>query len=305
MSVGMHFGDYVSALRPWSFATSLVPVTLGTALAYRATSLFSAPLFILTSLSVLSVHGAGNLVNTYYDYIKGVDTAENRSMGNRVLVDRKLTPNQVATFGASLYALGTVIFAVIVSLSTVQLDRLALLFFGGLSGSFLYTGGIGLKYYVVGDVVVLLTFGPLSVLFAYTVQSGQLSVAPIILDIPLVLHVEAVLHVKHARDAGIHDSVNLVTLPIILGKTLSYFFFTLLLFIPYFMFIFMGFYYSQFFWIPAVTVLLAFDLEKRFRAGHLTTLPTDTVKLLLPVACLYIYSCLFAKRIPFQDSMYA
>lgn len=298
-TVGTHYGDYVYALRPWSFSTSLIPVVLGTALSFRSTGVVNIPLFLLTALSVLAVHGAGNLVNTYYDYMKGVDKAENRWMGNRVLVDRRLTPSQVATFGAALYAVGTVVFAVILSLSSARIDRLALLFFGGLSGSFLYTGGIGLKYYAVGDVVILLTFGPLSVLFAYTVQTGRLSLAPILLDIPLALHVEAVLHAKHARDADLHHSVNLLTLPIILGRTLSYFFFTLLLFIPYFTFIFMGFYYSRFFWIPAATVLYAFDLEKKFRAGDLTDMPQKTVRLHLPVAFLYILCCLLAGRIPF------
>ncbi|XP_062505623.1 ubiA prenyltransferase domain-containing protein 1-like [Corticium candelabrum] len=298
-AVGTQFGDYVSALRPWSFSTSLVPVMLGTALAYRATGVIHIPLLFLTSISVLTVHGAGNLVNTYYDYMKGVDKADNVGIWNRVLVDRKLSPHQVATFGGALYAVGTIMFAMIVSLSSARIDRLALLFFGGLSGSFLYTGGIGLKYYAVGDVVVLLTFGPVSVLFAYTVQTGSLSVAPIFLDIPLALHVEAVLHVKHARDAAFHQKVGLVTLPNVLGRTLSYFYFTLLLFVPYFTFIAFGIYYSRYFWIPAATVLYAFDLEKKFRSEDLTDMPEKTVRLHLPVACLYIVCCLLAGQIPF------
>lgn len=62
--------DYVLSLRPWSFSASLTPVALGAALAYKSNSAFSIPVFLVTCLTVLAVHGAGNLVNTYYDYVK-------------------------------------------------------------------------------------------------------------------------------------------------------------------------------------------------------------------------------------------
>ena len=61
---------YWVALRPWSFSASFVPVLLGTALAYKFYGSFDLLIFLLSSFVAFCVHGAGNLVNTYYDYFK-------------------------------------------------------------------------------------------------------------------------------------------------------------------------------------------------------------------------------------------
>jgi len=85
-------------------------------------------------------------------------------------VDQLLAPTDVATLGAVCYLTGCVGFLVLSLLSPTPLHHLALIYFGGLSASFLYTGGLGLKYVALGDVAVILTFGPVTVLFAYMSQ---------------------------------------------------------------------------------------------------------------------------------------
>ncbi len=55
-------------------------------------------------------------------------------------------------------------------LSPAKEEVLSIIYFGGLSLSFLYTGGWGFKYMALGDVIVLFTFGPLSVVFSYLSQ---------------------------------------------------------------------------------------------------------------------------------------
>ena len=70
--------QYMIALRPWSFSASFTPVLLGSALAYNDLDSnkdlnFSYLIFILCALIALFVHGAANLVNTYFDFKKGVD----------------------------------------------------------------------------------------------------------------------------------------------------------------------------------------------------------------------------------------
>ncbi|PNI39706.1 UBIAD1 isoform 2, partial [Pan troglodytes] len=88
------------------------------------------------------------------------------------LVDRILEPQDVVRFGVFLYTLGCVCAACLYYLSPLKLEHLALIYFGGLSGSFLYTGGIGFKYVALGDLIILITFGPLAVMFAYAIQAG-------------------------------------------------------------------------------------------------------------------------------------
>lgn len=91
--VTQRFADYVCSLRPWSFSSSLTPVLLGTVLAYKSTQLFSFVLLLVTCVTVLALHAAGNLVNTYYDFVRGVDSK--KSSDDRTLVDRRLTPGKL------------------------------------------------------------------------------------------------------------------------------------------------------------------------------------------------------------------
>lgn len=92
--VFMKLKTYLLALRPWSLSASLVPTLLGSALAYRSSTPheFNFLTFILTIFTVVTVHGAGNVVNTYYDYVKGID---NRKSDDRTLVDHILSEDEV------------------------------------------------------------------------------------------------------------------------------------------------------------------------------------------------------------------
>lgn len=101
--VFMKLKTYLLALRPWSLSASLVPTLLGSALAYRSSTPhgFNFLTFILTIFTVVTVHGAGNVVNTYYDYVKGID---NRKSDDRTLVDHILTKDQVKKYEEEIRA---------------------------------------------------------------------------------------------------------------------------------------------------------------------------------------------------------
>jgi 1,4-dihydroxy-2-naphthoate octaprenyltransferase, putative len=123
--------NYLLALRPWSFSASFTPVALGAVLAYRTTWEFNFLIFILNLISVFCVHGAGNLINTYYDYVKGIDSSGRSD--DRTLVDRRLTPNGVVNLAVFLYLLGFTGFMILNLCSPAKIQHLALIFFCGLS----------------------------------------------------------------------------------------------------------------------------------------------------------------------------
>lgn len=91
----MKLKTYLHALRPWSLSASLVPTLLGSALAYRSqwSSDFSFITFLLTIFTVVTVHCAGNVVNTYFDFVKGIDK---QKADDRTLVDHILTQDEVS-----------------------------------------------------------------------------------------------------------------------------------------------------------------------------------------------------------------
>uniref|UniRef100_A0A336LVW9 CSON006320 protein n=2 Tax=Culicoides sonorensis TaxID=179676 RepID=A0A336LVW9_CULSO len=294
----MKIKTYLSALRPWSLSASLVPTLLGSAIAYRSTVLqdFNILTFVFTIFTIISVHCAGNVVNTYFDYVKGID---NRKSDDRTLVDHILSKDEVVLLGAVLYMAGCVGFVLLAMLSPAKMEHLALVYFGGLSSSFLYTGGIGLKYIALGDLLILIIFGPISVLFAFMSQTGHVEWSTIYYAIPLALNTEAILHSNNTRDAENDKKAGIVTLAIIIGHTASHVLYALLLFSPYIMFVVFSMKYSLFFLLPLITLPQAFKIEKQFRnESTLQSVPRKTAKLNLFFGILYVLSVCLSPRIP-------
>jgi 1,4-dihydroxy-2-naphthoate octaprenyltransferase len=98
----------IIAIRPWSFSASLTPVLLGSSLAYNELIMnkevnFNFVVFFLCLICALCVHGAGNLVNTYYDFKTGIDNKETQS--DRILVDKLLTTSDITKLGKYLFNL--------------------------------------------------------------------------------------------------------------------------------------------------------------------------------------------------------
>ncbi|XP_058788637.1 ubiA prenyltransferase domain-containing protein 1 homolog [Phymastichus coffea] len=299
----MKLSSYLLAIRPWSLSASLIPTVLGSALAYKLTELSELCLiiFILTLLTVACVHGAGNVVNTYFDYIKGVDS---RKSDDRILVDHLLSQNELVTLGTWLYAAGCLGFVLLAMLSPAKMEHLALIYFGGLSSSFLYTGGIGLKYIALGDVLILVIFGPISVLFAFMAQTGYIKWNIMYYAIPLALNTEAILHSNNTRDLESDKRAGIVTLAILIGYTASHVLYAFLLFTPYVTLVVLSFRYSKWFLLPLVTLPQAFTIEKRFRnPTTIQDVPKRTASLNLYLGILYIIACLQTDRLPYLQSV--
>ncbi|XP_055298838.1 ubiA prenyltransferase domain-containing protein 1 homolog [Sitodiplosis mosellana] len=296
--VFMKLKTYLFALRPWSLSASLVPTLLGSALAYRSSTPheFNFLTFILTIFTVVTVHGAGNVVNTYYDYVKGID---NRKSDDRTLVDHILSKDEVVSLGVILYVAGCVGFILLSILSPAKMEHLALVYFGGLSSSFLYTGGIGLKYIALGDILILIIFGPISVLFAYFAQTGAFVWSTIYFAIPVALNTEAILHSNNTRDAETDKAAGIVTLAIMIGRSASHILYAILLFTPYIIFVVLTLKYSVWFVLPVVTLPQAFKIEKLFRSETtLRSVPKQTAKLNFFFGILYVIACCGASQLP-------
>ncbi|XP_014239495.1 ubiA prenyltransferase domain-containing protein 1 homolog [Cimex lectularius] len=285
----MKLSSYLLAVRPWSLSASVMPTLLGCAIAYKfmpQTIEFSWAILVLTLLTVISVHCAGNVVNTYYDYVKGID---NRKSDDRILVDHILSKDEVVSLGVMLYTLGCLGFVVLAMMSPAKMEHLALVYFGGLSSSFLYTGGIGLKYIALGDVLILIIFGPISVLFAYMSQTGALQWSTIFFAVPLALNTEAILHSNNTRDLESDSKAGIVTLAILIGHTASHILYAFLLFTPYIIFVVYSMRYSLWFLLPLITLPSAFRLEKQSRAAEsIKRVPKQTAKLNLYFGFLYV-----------------
>lgn len=292
---------YFLAVRPWSFTTSMMPVLIGNALAYQSFQSLSLTVLILTLISAICVHSAANLFNTYYDYVHGVDAPISKtdkkqskpeidSIDDRTLIEGLLKPNDIVRLGLFLYAIGTFIFLLVTHFSAAKEPYLALIFFGALPLSFLYTGGIGFKYIALGDVLILLTFGPITVIYSYMAQAGHYSIYPILYALPLTLNTEAILHANNSRDMDHDRAVGILTISILLGKRYSYYLYCLLIYSPYLIISYIMINISWFCFLPLLTIFHAYRLCQAFKHEQLLKLPNKTALLNLQFGVLYILS---------------
>ena len=250
-------------------------------------------MFLVTLLTALSVHAAGNLVNTYFDYQRGID---GKSSDDRTLVDHILNPEQIQWLGMVFYCIGITGFLLLYLTSSAKMEHLALMFFGGLSSSFLYTGGLGLKYMALGDIIIFLTFGPLTVMFAFLTQVGELSSVTLMYALPLALNTEAILHANNTRDMESDRKANIVTVAILLDWIGSYILFVVLLFVPYMLFVQAGLHVSKWMLLPLLTIQEAFNIERKFRRKDLIKVPQRVAKLNLLIGILYVLAVYFTDK---------
>lgn len=288
-----HLKSYLIALRPWSFTASITPVALGSVLAYKAQGDFSLAILIITLITALSVHAAGNLVNTYFDYQRGIDT---KASDDRTLVDKILNPEEIQWLGVFFYSTGILGFLILCFLSPAKMEHLALTFFCGLSGSFLYTGGLGFKYMALGDVVIFLTFGPITVMFSFLSQVGQFSLVTLLYALPLALNTIAILHANNTRDMESDKQAKIVTAAILLGWPGSYVLFIFFLFLPYVLLFQAGLHISRWMFLPVITCREAFNIERQFRSKQLAKVPQKIALLNLQMGVLYVLAVLLARK---------
>ena len=60
-------------LRAPFFTASIIPVLVGTALAYAAKGIFNPLLFTLATITMIFLHAGANMANDYFDHLSGND----------------------------------------------------------------------------------------------------------------------------------------------------------------------------------------------------------------------------------------
>ena len=271
---------WLFAMRPWAIPASLLPMLVGVALAYRE-DFFNLPLFLLTLVGGLCFHHGANLLNTYFDFQRGADSA--RDADDRTLVDSILEPRQVLAFAVILFLIGGGIGGYLAWESGWEL--LALGAVGLALGVFYTAAPLGYKYVALGDVGIFVAFGPLLVLGAYFVQTGELAWLPFFFSIPLGLLVDAILHANNYRDAGADRRSGGRTLAQFLGEQGSRYAYWFLLLSPYAFVIGFAAVVSPWVLLPIATIPLALRMARQVSVSGeelrraLALLPQQTAQL--------------------------
>ncbi len=187
---------WLLAARPRTLGASIAPVIMGTAMAY-ADGGFHAPTALATLLCAILIQIEANYANDYFDFLKGADT-EARLGPTRATASGLVTPAQMRNATLVVLAL-----AMLLGLYLAWRGGWPILTIGALSVIFaaLYTGGpYPLGYLGLGEVFVLIFFGPVAVGGTYYVQTLEWRLLPTIAGLAPGLISCAILAVNNLRD---------------------------------------------------------------------------------------------------------
>jgi 1,4-dihydroxy-2-naphthoate octaprenyltransferase len=202
-------------LRPWSYTAAVIPVMLGASIAaYQGR--FDPWLLVLTLIGSIAIQAGTNLINEYYDDVKGIDKVQVYGIGGAIQRG-ELAAWQVLAAGIFAFALGSLIGLYLVSVAGQFIFWLGL--FSVLVGFFYTAGPFALAYVGLGEVAVFIFMGPVIVIGSYYVQAQQLSLPVVLASLPVGFLVAAILHANNLRDLDIDKQFGKRTLATLLGRS--------------------------------------------------------------------------------------
>lgn len=199
--------------RPHTLTATFSPVILGTVIALYDSSIHWG-LFIAMMLACLALQIATNLFNEYYDFKRGLDTAESTGIGGGI-VRHGLQPKNVKTAAFLLYGVAALIGIYICMNSSWWLVVIGLI---GMAVGYLYTGGpLPIAYTPLGELFSGLLMGSGFVLISFFIQTGTITVESVLISIPIAILVGAINMSNNIRDIEEDIKGGRKTLAILLG----------------------------------------------------------------------------------------
>lgn len=202
------------ASRPRTLTAAMVPVVVGTALAYRD-GVFNPLAALAAMLSALCIQIGTNFANDLYDFKKGADTGA-RLGPTRVTSAGLLTPRQVEMGMWVVFGL-----AAALGLYLIYVGGWPILVIGMASilAGITYTAGpFPLGYNGLGDVAVFIFFGLVAVMGTYYVQARALTLEALWAAVPIGAITTNIIIVNNVRDADTDRAAGKRTLAVLLGR---------------------------------------------------------------------------------------
>jgi len=181
---------------------------------------FSIGNWLILILGLILAHASNNLFNDYTDYVRGVDK-ENyyRTMyGPQPVADGLMTkPQHLVYFGV------TGLLAALCGgyLLLVNRGDLTIWILLGLGAFFVLFYTWPLKYIAMGEMAVLIVWGPLMIGGGYYVLTHNWSWNVVWASLPYVLGVTTVIFGKHIDKIQVDKAKKIFTLPVIIGERIA------------------------------------------------------------------------------------
>ena len=191
---------------------------------------FDPLLWTLCTIALLLAHGTNNLVNDWTDHRKGVDTNNyfRTQYGPHPIESGLMSARGLLTYAAWSGGLALAIGAYLVAVRGPL--ALALLAAGAFFVLF-YT--YPLKYIGLGELAVLIVWGPLMIGGTYFITTGAWSNTVALAGLPYALGATGVIFGKHIDKYAEDKAKGIHTLPVVIGEEAARFIATGMLVLQY------------------------------------------------------------------------
>ena len=212
--MGKHsFGQWLFAVRPWSFPASAMPIIVSLAYLFWTGADMNWFYGVWTLVNMILFHIAGNVWSDYHDYKKSVDRED--TTGATTLTTGMFQPHEIRNL-----AIGVFFIAAIGGVGLVLLTGLPLLWIG-LAGAALTLLYPLLKYNALGDLDIVLTFAFLPTIGTAFVTTGAIDWGVLLVALPVGLITDGILHCNNTRDMVSDRRAEIKTLAMGLGTKAS------------------------------------------------------------------------------------
>ena len=200
---------------------AIVPVILGTCVAWASTGTFLLDVFLLTLIAGMFVHIGSNISNDYFDHRSGTDDVNVEFVrpftgGSRMIQRGWMSPREVFAEAILFFSLGGGIGLYLAYTRGIEVLILGVI---GVGSGFFYTAPpFRLVNRGIGEIFIGLNFGVLMTLGAYFVQTKVLAWEAIFPSIPIAILITAVLYINEFPDYAADKSVGKLTVVVRLGR---------------------------------------------------------------------------------------
>ncbi len=213
-------------IRPAYIRLAILPVLLGTLFSWMPTlspktpfGLFHWQPFLGTLLAVIVLQIGANLVNDYYDYLRGIDTGNPLGPGG-LIQQGFIRPIHVLNIGLVCLLLGGLLGAIVAFSGGPFVYLFGLI--GLLSAFFFSATSRALSSIALGELTSFIIYGPLLTLGAYMVQAGGSPnrtsfISVLLYSLPLALLTTAAVHINNMRDIETDTQAEKLTLASLVG----------------------------------------------------------------------------------------
>ncbi|MFW9805758.1 MAG: 1,4-dihydroxy-2-naphthoate octaprenyltransferase [Candidatus Thorarchaeota archaeon] len=200
---------------------AIVPVILGTCVAWALRGVFLVDMFLLTLIAGVFIHIGSNIANDYYDHKSGTDDINVEYVrpftgGSRMIQRGWMSPREVFVEAIVFFALGGGIGLYLAYTRGIEILILGII---GVGSGFFYTAPpfrfVSRGY---GEVFIGLNFGVLMTLGAYFVQTQVLAWEAVYPSIPVAILITAVLYINEFPDHDADRDAGKRTIVVRLGR---------------------------------------------------------------------------------------